>query len=70
MAATIATCTGIDKNREKTEHRLGHIAARAQAATWRTFATVLVNKDGSGYVEIRRDGDIIHAHTFGQEASS
>lgn len=67
MAATIATAYGIDRSRTKEAHRLGSQAARCQAATWRTFADVSVNADGSGSVEVKRDGVVIHSFEFGPE---
>lgn len=53
MAATIATDTGYDKSRSKETHRLGSESAVAEAATWQTFATVMVRRDGSGTFELR-----------------
>lgn len=67
MAATIARATGYDSSRVKETHRLGSRAAEATAATWRTFATVTVYADGSGTVEIKRDGERLHAFAFGSE---
>jgi hypothetical protein len=67
MAATIATATGHDRSRSKATHRLGSEWADATAATWRTFATVTVRKDGSGVVSVIRDGTTIHAFDFGPE---
>ena len=51
MAATLARCTGHDKNREKTVQRLG-----SQGAT--------------GYVQVVRDGVLIHGYTFGPETET
>lgn len=69
MAATIAKATGYDRaGRIKSVHRLGSEFSQAQAATWRTFATAQVDRNGTGYVEVRRDGKIIHAFQFGPEA--
>jgi len=67
MAATIATATGRDRARVKEGHRLGSESARGEAATWRTFATAFVRKDGSGYIELRRDQKLIHSFEFGPE---
>lgn len=67
MAATIARATGYDRTREKETHRIGSVRADAQAATWRTFASACVLRDGSGYVEVKRDGEIIHRFEFGPE---
>lgn len=67
MAATIAHATGFDKNRIKDTHRLGSEGATAHANTWRTFTTCHVNKNGQGYVEVKRDGEIIHRFHFEAE---
>jgi len=57
MAATIAVAVGQDKSgRVKTTHRLGSECARAEANTWRTFASAFTYQDGSGYIEVKRDG--------------
>ncbi len=67
MAATIAYCTGNDRVRSKEDHRLGSESAEGTAATWRTTATAFVRKDGAGYVEVKRDGRVIHTFHFGPE---
>lgn len=67
MANTIATATGHDRSRVKETHRLGSESAVVEAATWRTFATARVNKDGSGYVTVKRDGKVLHYFEFGPE---
>lgn len=67
MAATIARARGHDTSRVKEAHRLGSRYAEAEAATWRTFATVTVYRDGSGSVIIRRDGVAVHVYEFGPE---
>jgi len=64
MAATIATATGADKSRTKTTHRLGSEYATAEAATWRTFATVTVRRDGRVAVTVKRDGRTVHEWTL------
>lgn len=69
MAATIAKAMGYDKSRMKEVHRLGSEFSIAEANTWRTFTTTVVNKDGSGYVEVVRDGKRIHRFDFGPEES-
>jgi len=67
MAATIAKAIGYDSTRTKETHRLGSCAAEVEAATWRTFARAYVNRDGSGYVEVRRDGVRLSRYDFGAE---
>jgi hypothetical protein len=67
MAATIAKCRGLDSSREKEAHRLGARASEAQANTWRTFSTAFVRADGSGYVEVHRDGALLHRFEFSEE---
>ncbi len=67
MAATIAYARGYDRTRTKDTHRLGSAAAEGEAATWHTRAIAYVARDGSGRVEVRRDGRLIHAYTFGPE---
>lgn len=65
-AATIATCYGADSSRIKTDHRLGSEWSKAEANTWQTFATALVNKDGSGYIRVKRGNKTINIG-FGPE---
>jgi hypothetical protein len=67
MAATIAKAWGSDSSRTKETHRIGSQAATAQAATWHTFARSHVNRDGSGYVEVTRDGVTLHRFDFPAE---
>ena len=67
MANCIAKATGLDRTRNKHTHRLGSEGAVAEASTWRTFTTALVNKDGSGYVAVARDGKVIHHFNFEME---
>lgn len=38
-----------------------------QANTWRTFATAYVTRDGSGFVEVRRGGKLVHRFDFAKE---
>ena len=68
MANCIARAQGRDNNREKDTHRLGSEAARVEAATWQTFAAAEVRKDGSGYVQVIRNGEVIHRFTFEAES--
>ena len=67
MAKTIARATGYDATRTKTVQRLGSKSAMAQAATWKTFATVLVSADGSGYVRVQQNGQCIHVFNWDKE---
>lgn len=68
MANTIARAIGYDKRRRKETHRLGSEEARGEANTWRTFATAVVSKDGSGYVSVQRDGEKLCLFSFGPES--
>ena len=66
MAATVAWARGYGKTGPAKEvSRLGHEFSQAEANTYRTFALVCIRKDGSGYVEIKRDQEVIHK--FGWE---
>ena len=67
MAATIARAVGRDSTRVKETHRLGSASAWAEAATWRTFARAFVARDGSGYIEVKRDGVTLHHFKFKEE---
>ena len=50
--------------------RLPASASTAQANTWSTFTTAHVNRDGSGYVEVSRNGKTLHRFDFGPERES
>lgn len=65
-AATIAKATGADSTRVKETHRLGSLSSRAEANTYETFATAYVERDGSGYIEVKRRSNTFH-FTFGPE---
>lgn len=67
MANTRADAVGFDRSRVKETHQLGSESSKAQAATWRTFAIARIDKDGSGEVEVVRDGRRIHFFEFGPE---
>lgn len=67
MAATIAKAIGYDKTRSKETHRLGSVGAIVEAATWRTFATATVMRNGTGSIEVRRDGKLLHRFEFEPE---
>ena len=64
MAKTIARATGYDSSRVKETHRLVSRAANAVAATWHTCATAYVCADGSGYIKVTRNGQILHHFDF------
>jgi len=71
MAATIARAVGYRRGglpQAKEVHRLGGGAAKATAATWKTWAVAYVEANGAGYVEVERDGRVIHRLAFGPEA--
>ncbi len=67
MAQCIAKCIGSDQSRDKPAHKLGSVSARGEANTWSTFATAFVKKDGSGYIEVTRDGKKMHRFEFPAE---
>lgn len=67
MSNTRAELEAYDVNRTKRASRQGSEQAWAQAATWHTFAQASVEKDGSGYVQVVRNGDIIHRYEFEPE---
>ncbi len=70
MAATRGTVQGFSKiggPQNKIVTRLGNGSVKATADTWRTFTTVEVAANGSGYVSVKRDGKILHYFTFGPE---
>lgn len=69
MANTIAKCFGSDSTRTKEASRLGSQSATAQANTWRTFTTCTVDRDGSGYVQVVRDGVVVHYFSFDAEVT-
>lgn len=71
MAATRGTVQGFTKDGRAQNgqlSRLGHGEMIARADTWRTFATAHVFSDGSGYIEVKRDGTELHRFDFGPEA--
>ena len=70
MAATRGTVQGFGKRGGRQNglaSRLGQGYVKATADTWRTFTTVEVCADGSGYVAVKRDDKMIHYFTFGPE---
>ena len=70
MAATIARAQGFGRNgvaQNQEATRLGHGHARAEANTFYTFASATIRADGSGFVTVRRFGELIHEFAFGPE---
>jgi len=67
MANTIAQAWGEDRSRVKETHRLGSESATVCAATWSTFARAHVNRDGSGWVTVKRYGVVLTEFSFGPE---
>ena len=68
MAKTIAKARGYDAaGQTKEARRLGTMAAEGRADTWRTFTACRVKADGSGSVEVKRDGALLHKWEFGPE---
>ncbi len=67
MAATRGDVTGYDRVRAKEVHRLGSEAVQTVAATWNTFVTAFVKKDGSGHVKVEQNGKLIHTFKFDKE---
>lgn len=57
MANVIGRTQGFSKKGAKAGEatRLGSESVRAQANTWRTFASIVTDKDGSVRIEVRRD---------------
>ncbi len=67
MAKCYAGCIGCDSSRTKEDHRLGSESAEGFAKTWKTTATAFVKRDGSGYVQVLRNGRLEHAYHFPAE---
>lgn len=59
MAKTRATAIGYDKTRVKRSTQIGITTAEGRADTDRTFSTVRIDADGSGYVIVTRDSHVI-----------
>ena len=69
MAATMAIATTVEKSgRTKETHRLGSAWAMGQANTWHTFTECIVDRDGSGHLQVKRNGTILHRFEFGPES--
>ena len=70
MANLRGTVRGYNKNGGSTASpasRLGHESLETHAGTWKTFADVVLLKDGSGSVTIRRGAALIYNETWGPE---
>ena len=67
MAATMAVVYGYDKSRTKERSTLGSEAVQTSAATWNTFVTAHVSKDGSGWVTVKQNGNLILDFRFPKE---
>ena len=67
MANCYGMAQGVDKNRTRKVTFLGSEGVEACATTRHTFVTVEVQKDGSGHVEVERDGLVLHEFAFGPE---
>ena len=67
MANTIAIARGCDRTRTKETHRLGSARAEAEANTWKTFARLTMQADGSGHAIVTRNGQTLHDISWGPE---
>lgn len=70
MANTIARAQGFSKDgapKAGEATRLGSGYAVAQANTWRTFASVTTNADGSGEFTLKRDGVTVYRFAWDSE---
>ena len=64
MANTRVEAYGHDKNRTKETSMLGSEGVTANVHTWSTFIRSSINRDGTGYVTIERDGVTIHTFSI------
>lgn len=73
MANVIARARGYRKSGEPRQQNeqtaLGDSCVVVQGATWQTFATLTMNKDGSGYITIKR-GDQMFRVTWNEETET
>lgn len=53
--------------RNSTASRLSSKWIRTKTATWKTFAHVTLNEDGSGSIEIEQNGKTIHTYDIPAE---
>jgi hypothetical protein len=67
MAALIGRVIAWDKTRTKEVHRLASQSVLAEANTWHTFASVTMERDGSGKAVILRDGKTLHTFSWKAE---
>jgi hypothetical protein len=67
MAALIGKIDS-DDGRSQAQ-RLARRRVDVQAATWHTFVDATVLADGSGSLEVRQGGQVVHRFVWGPEAS-
>ncbi len=67
MAALIGKINA-DDGRSQVQ-RLAGRRVDVQAATWHTFVHTTMLADGSGSVEVRHGGQVVHQFAWGPEAS-
>lgn len=71
MAALMGTLRGYRKSGVPRQVNpvtaLGDGSLTAKAATWRTFVETTLHADGSGVIEVRQNGNVIHRFGFGSE---
>ena len=67
MAALIGKINA-DDGRSQVQ-RLARRRVDVQAATWHTFVDATMLADGSGSLEVRQGGQVVHRFAWGPEAS-
>jgi hypothetical protein len=65
MAALIGKIDS-DDGRSQVQ-RLAHRRVDVQAATWHTFVDATMLADGSGSLEVRQGGQVVHRFAWGPE---
>lgn len=64
----MAECMGVLTNeKNKASSRLGRKFIRAEANTWKTFASAVIFADGSGFVKVMRGNEILGLCKFEKE---
>lgn len=63
----MAALRGTIESDRSTVTRLSHKHLSVKADTWRTFARVELDKDGHGYLIVKRDGETIAVAEWGAE---